>query len=133
MKNWGCEWSPAGFSEVQNGVLDVGVSGLVTLEVVRNLRAALALRTDRSRVVCIDFSRALIAVTDAGLGRLYEEANPGENESVMAWVVPDAATAAIWQRQADRFAARGLRRFVARHQAQAQAWCQTQVRLDAPR
>ena len=122
----------AGFSEAQSGVLDVRVSGLVTLGVVCDIRAALMQGADGARVVCIDFSRTLIAVTDAGLFRLFEEANPGANEIIIAWVVPDELAAATWQRQADRFAARGLRRFVARQQDQAQAWCRAQVRLDVP-
>ena len=118
--------------EARDGVLYGQVKGLVTVaeepEIFRRLAPAI---TD-TQVVCIDYSKAVLAITASGLDTLFRAAPPGPSRLVIAWVVPDVETAALWRQQATRFALAGVRRFSthladeAREYARKEAWLATQ-------
>ena len=119
--------------ETRDGVLYARAAGLVTAQGIGAIRDRLAPALVDLSVVCLDYSRAALAVTEAGLDALFRAARPGPSALVMAWVVPDAETADVWRRQAARFALAGVARFATHRADEAQAWVRDQARRAAQR
>lgn len=121
------------FGETRDGVLSASVTGLVTASDIIRIRAELAPAASTARAVLIDYSRSVLAITGSCLDRLFRTEPPGPCVLVMAWVVPGAEAAALWQHQVDRYALMGLRRFVTHRPTEAQVWCLDQVTQAAVR
>jgi len=119
--------------ETTDGVIYARAGGVVTLAGIKGIRAKLTQSAADACVVCLDYSRSLLAITEPALEMLCRSAAPGPSVLVMAWVVPDASTVLIWQRQADLFALRGLQRFVTCRPEEGQAWAQSQATQAAAR
>lgn len=114
--------------EIKNRVLYAAVIGLVTVDVIDDIRTDLVPSLGKVLAVCVDYSRALLTITRAGMDRLYLAARPGTNALIMSWVVPDEATAKIWRWQAARFSDAGVLRFVSTDLEEAQSWARDQAR-----
>ena len=119
--------------ETRDGVLYASVVGLVMATDIAAIRAQIASAITGAPVVCIDYSRAVLAITSSGLDALFLAAPPGPSALVMAWVVPDVETAALWRQQATRFALAGVRRFATHRIEEAQQWVCDQARRAALR
>lgn len=119
--------------ETRDNVLYATVTGLVTVEQVMAIRTRLAPAIRESQAVLLDYRRSLLAVTDAGLDALFRAAPLGPSALAMAWVVPDASTAEVWERQATRFALAGVIRFATHRIEEAQEWVRDQARRAALR
>ena len=113
----------------QGDVLCVRVSGLVTASTIEQIRRHLAPMAARAGAVWVDYTASAVAVSDLELAGLVATMRPGGRQIPMAWAVSDTGTAALWQRQALRFALAGQRRFVSCGPDGAAAWAQAQARL----
>ena len=112
--------------ESADGVIYAKVSGVVTLAGIESMRDKLAPAERDARAVCLDYSRALIAITPADLDALARASRTHASRLAVAWVTADDATAALWRFQALRFALSGLRRMATTDRQQAMVWAQRQ-------
>jgi hypothetical protein len=117
--------------ETASGVLYVSVTGVVTVEGIFSICAQIQPALGESSAVCLDYSRALLAVTDRGLDALFQASKQGPSVPIMAWVTPDPETAVAWERQAMRFALVGLSRFATHRPQEAHDWVRRQAMLAA--
>ena len=113
--------------QARDGVLYAQASGLVTMAGAVEIYSEMAPAMGESLAACLDYSRTLLAITEDELDLLYRTPGPGPQVLAMAWVVPDETTAELWQGQVDRFASRGLLRFVTHHPQDAQEWATEQA------
>jgi len=111
------------------GVIYAEARGIVTLGGVEQFRRELApAANDGGSMICLDYSRSALALTEQDLDQLAKVARPGVSGLAMAWIVPDEETADLWRDQALRFSLHGLRRFVTTDPAQARWWAALQAR-----
>jgi hypothetical protein len=116
-------------AETCGGVVYAQVRGIVTLGGIEGIRRELApVANDGAPLICLDYSRSALALTQRDMAVLAQAAQPGASGLAMAWVVPDEATADLWRVQAFKFALVGLRRFVTTDPAEAHHWVALQSR-----
>ena len=110
-------------AETVGGVTYAKVSGIITLAEVNRIRQLLTRPPSGAWVVCLDYSRAVLVLTEADLDVLALAAQPGANSGAMAWIVADETTARRWRVQALRFALAGILRMATATPAEAHRWC----------
>ena len=113
--------------------MHVSVYGVVTIDGMATIRARLAALMGLHLAACVDYSRALLAITTDGLDALYKAAPSRQSVPVMAWVVSDAKTAVVWRQQATRFALHGLSRFATHQPEEAREWAIEQAKTSPRR
>ena len=112
--------------ETADGVIYARVGGVVTLAVIEAIRAKMAPALQGARAICLDYTGAVLALTQQDVDVLALAAAPGANQLAIAWVVADEATAAAWRLQALRFALAGLRRMATTDRQAARLWARRQ-------
>lgn len=117
--------------ETARGLLFATVGGIVTRTEIEKLRSRLRPAFVTAKAGCVDYSSAVLALTECDLAALAAGARPSVDGAAIAWLVAEPETADRWRDLALEFALVGLRRFATCDPAEARWWMALQSRKAA--
>jgi hypothetical protein len=108
-------------------VLVVEFLGVLTAAAMRRVRAEVWSMAPGALATCLDYRRAVVAITDADMIQLAVTDKREVPAPRLAWVLPAGVDLAIWHRQALRLATLGRIRYPTDDFERAIAWSDSQA------